>query len=65
MLKRRRSAILTIGSGIRAIPAPGLNLYSSTKQFLYYLTKSMAYELKDSNLDLLCYEPGGVDTKMT
>lgn len=61
-MEPKRSAILTIGSGIRAIPAPGMNLYSATKWFVYQFSKSIATEL---NLDVLVYEPGAVATKMT
>ena len=61
------TAILVIGSGIRAIPAPGMNLYSTTKNFVYYLCKCIGYEQvkTDSKVKVLCYEPGGVATKMT
>ena len=62
-LQPNRSAILTIGSGIRAIPAPGMNLYSATKQFVYQFTSAVAQE--KNGIDLLVYEPGAVATKMT
>ena len=59
--------ILILGSGIRAVPAPCMNLYSSTKHFVNCLSHSLGYELQraKSKVRIVCYEPGGTDTKMT
>jgi len=65
--RKCKSAIMLTGSGIRAIPAPGMNLYSASKHFLMFIAQSVGYELNyiSANIDMLCYEPGGVKTNMT
>jgi short-subunit dehydrogenase len=54
---------VTIGSGLRVLPAPGMNLYSSTKKFVAHLFQIMSKE--NTNIDFLCFEPGPVKTNMT
>ena len=46
LLQSDNSKLLVVGSGIRAIPAPGMALYSSTKQWVYYFCKTLGSELK-------------------
>ena len=64
--RKKRSAILVTGSGIRAIPTPGMVLYSATKHFVMNFCQSIGYELNKvkSNVDVVCYEPATVKTKM-
>ena len=67
LMLKQNAAILVVGSGIRAIPAPAMCLYSSTKNWVYYFCKTLGSELKKqgSSVKVVCFEPGGVATKMT
>jgi short-subunit dehydrogenase len=44
-------------SSIREFPAPGLNLYSASKNFVSYLGEILSKEVYQQ-IDVLTYEPG-------
>jgi len=61
------SAILVVGSGVRALPIPGLNLYCATKKCVYYMCKAMGDDMvrQNKNVKVVCYDSGAVSTNMT
>ncbi|KAL3728664.1 hypothetical protein ACJRO7_033273 [Eucalyptus globulus] len=67
MLKRKRGAILNMGSGsatyISAFPL--LTLYVSTKAFLDTFSRSISLEYEGQGIDIQCQAPLFVSTKMT
>ncbi|XP_039156209.1 very-long-chain 3-oxoacyl-CoA reductase 1-like [Eucalyptus grandis] len=67
MLKRKRGAILNMGSGstVYISSFPLLNLYASTKAFLATFSKSISLEYEGQGIDIQCQAPLFVATKMT
>jgi len=58
--RAQKSAILNISSFSSYTPIPGLSLYSSTKVFLDYLSRGIAYE--HPNMDIISLIPNFVST---
>ena len=56
--RKTKSAVLVTGSSIRGFEAPGINLYSATKQFVSYISRAGNYELKKHGIDMMVFEPG-------
>ncbi|KAK3418957.1 very-long-chain 3-oxoacyl-CoA reductase 1 [Eucalyptus grandis] len=67
MLKRKRGAILNMGSGSAMYISsfPLLNLYASTKAFLTTFSKSINLEYEGQWIDIQCQAPFFIATKMT
>ncbi|KAF8018527.1 hypothetical protein BT93_H3415 [Corymbia citriodora subsp. variegata] len=67
MLKRKRGAIVNIGSGstVYVSSFPLQTLYASTKAFMAMFSKSVALEYKDQGIDIQCQVPLFTATKMT
>ena len=61
------SAILVTGSGLRALPIPGINVYCGTKKFVYYMCKALGEDLKrqKKKVRVVCFDSGPVSTNMT
>ncbi|KAL2630475.1 hypothetical protein R1flu_015161 [Riccia fluitans] len=67
MLKRRKGAIINVGSGAASIlPSdPLYALYAATKAFVDQLSRSLYVEYKHSGIDVQCQVPLYVATKMS
>ncbi|XP_039156211.1 very-long-chain 3-oxoacyl-CoA reductase 1-like [Eucalyptus grandis] len=67
MLKRKRGAILNMGSGsaMDISSFPLLTLYASTKAFLATFSKSISLEYEGQGIDIQCQAPFFIATKMT
>ena len=56
LLKRTHKTLLIfVGSSAGFTPCASMTLYSATKGFVQSLTKSIAYEVYGSTLDISCY----------
>ncbi|CAD8203946.1 unnamed protein product [Paramecium pentaurelia] len=58
----KKSAVITISSGLAYLPSPFVSVYSGTKAFTNYFTQSLA--LTSKNTDFLSATPLGISTKM-
>ncbi|KAI6695569.1 hypothetical protein NL676_023279 [Syzygium grande] len=67
MLKKKRGAILNIGSGssVYVSSYPLQTLYASTKAFMAMFSRSIALEYKERGVDIQCQVPLFIATKMT
>ena len=54
--------ILNIGSVASMVPVPYKTIYTSTKAYLYYLSRSLQQELKGSSVSVTVILPNGVPT---
>jgi uncharacterized protein len=57
-----KAYILNIGSLAGFMPLPGKCVYSATKAYIFYLTRSLHHELKGSNVSVSGVFPAGVPT---
>ncbi|XP_052205756.1 very-long-chain 3-oxoacyl-CoA reductase-like protein At1g24470 [Diospyros lotus] len=66
MVKRRRGAIVNIGSGAAVVvPShPLFAIYAATKAYVDQLSRSLYVEYKDMGVDVQCQVPLYVSTKM-
>lgn len=64
MRERRRGAVLFVGSTASAL-VPYFASYAASKHALAAFATLLRYELKSFNVDVLCVEPGLVDTEAT
>ncbi|CAD8075961.1 unnamed protein product [Paramecium primaurelia] len=60
--RNKKSAVITISSGLAYLPSPLVSVYSGTKAFTNYFTQSLA--LTSKNTDFMSVTPLGVSTKM-
>ncbi|KAG5520727.1 hypothetical protein RHGRI_033340 [Rhododendron griersonianum] len=67
MLKRKKGAIVNIGSGssVAVSSYPLLTIYVATKAFIAMLSRSISLEYKQYGIDIQCQIPLLVATKMT
>ncbi len=67
MVNKRRGAIINIGSAAGSIPIgdPLLAVYSGTKAFLDFFSRSLYYELKGKGVHVQCQIPYFVVSKMS
>lgn len=56
--KRPRAKIINMSSGIARLPYPGLAVYGATKAFVSSFSESLACELSETSVDVLCFHPG-------
>jgi short-subunit dehydrogenase len=64
ILKQRpRAKIVNISSAISRLPYPGLAAYGATKGFTASLSESLACELAESHVSVLCFNPGFTETQ--
>lgn len=63
LAREKRSGFVITGSAIAPMPIPGIMSYASSKAFVRSFGEGLHYELK-SNIDVLTWEPGTVDTKI-
>ncbi|KAH7834008.1 hypothetical protein Vadar_011872 [Vaccinium darrowii] len=66
MLKRKKGAIVNIGSGSSGAVSsfPLVIIYAATKAFIAMLSRSMSLEYKQHGIDIQCQIPLRVVTKM-
>ncbi|MFZ5432103.1 MAG: SDR family NAD(P)-dependent oxidoreductase [Bacteroidota bacterium] len=57
-----RAYILNLCSMAAFIPIPGKSIYSATKAYVLYFTKSLQSELKATGIQVSCVVPAGVPT---
>lgn len=55
---QKQGTIINIASLASLIPGPNIGVYAATKHFTYQLSRSVAYEWKDSGVHILTYCPG-------
>lgn len=63
MKHNNRGAIIFLGSVVGYYPNPSNALYSATKAFDTAFGNSIAYEMKNYNIDVLVVNPGATDTE--
>ena len=64
MAQRKKGFILNVSSMTAWMPMPGLQMYASTKCFLYTFSRAISYELKLHNVGVTVICPGGVNTSL-
>lgn len=62
--RNKKSAVISLSSVTSNIPRATKPVYSATKAFNDYLSRSLYYEYKDKNIDFLCVKPGKVYSQM-
>jgi 3-oxoacyl-[acyl-carrier protein] reductase len=60
---RKRGRILNMASFVGIVPVSGLVAYNCAKAAIIHLTKQLALELGQYNVDVICVSPGYVATK--
>jgi len=63
MIERGRGDILLVGSIAAYMPAPTQAVYSGTKAFVHSFGCALAYELKDTPVNVTVLNPGGTTTE--
>jgi uncharacterized protein len=61
--KLPQSYILNIASTTAYQSVPGFSVYAASKSFIKSFTRSLNFELKDTNVSVTCVSPGGTDTE--
>jgi short-subunit dehydrogenase len=61
-LHDRRAGVIVVSSTAAFGPAPHLAVYAATKAYATSLIETLAYELADEPIDILCLCPGVTDT---
>lgn len=64
MADQRRGKIINISSGLGEMPFPRFCAYSVSKAGIIQLTRSLADELRDLNIQVNAIDPGVMDTSM-
>jgi len=64
MRKRGQGKIINIVSGLGRMPFPRFAAYAASKSGLIQLTRSLAEELKDENIQVNAVDPGVMNTRM-
>ncbi|GLU21755.1 hypothetical protein SLE2022_378740 [Rubroshorea leprosula] len=65
MLKKKKGAIVNIGSASGSVPSYPLNaIYAATKAYLTMFSRSISVEYKKNGIDIQCQIPFFVATKM-
>ncbi|KAF5205703.1 Very-long-chain 3-oxoacyl-coa reductase [Thalictrum thalictroides] len=65
MLKKKKGAIVNIGSASGFIPLPLSTVYSATKSYIEMFSRSISLEYKHTGIHVQCQAPFIVATKMT
>jgi 17beta-estradiol 17-dehydrogenase / very-long-chain 3-oxoacyl-CoA reductase len=63
--REKRSAVIDVSSISSLMPLPKLSVYAATKVFNNYMTRTLAEELKDENIDFLSLKPAFVESNMS
>merc|ERR1712217_383336 len=65
MVSRKAGAIINLSSMAGLIPTPMLAVYSGTKSFIDFFSKSLAAEYKSQGINVLSVTPGLVVSQMS
>ena len=65
MIENRRGKIIVLAGGGAATPRPNFTAYSASKAAVVRFSESLAEELRDQNIQVNCFSPGGAYTTMT
>lgn len=60
--KRPQAKIVNISSGVARLPYAGLAVYGASKGFISSFSESLACELYNTNIKVLCFHPAFTDT---
>lgn len=63
--RKFRSAVVDLSSFLSFYPVPGVAMYCATKSFNFYLTRALAEEFANYNIDFLCVKPLFADTPLS
>ena len=63
MIKRKKGALMFLGSLVAFQPTPTTTTYAATKAFNAFLSDGLWYELRKHNIDVLSLNPGGTKTE--
>jgi 17beta-estradiol 17-dehydrogenase / very-long-chain 3-oxoacyl-CoA reductase len=63
--REKRSAVIDLSSITAELPLPFRAIYSASKCFNYYLSRALAEEYRNFNIDFLCVKPLYVASLMT
>ncbi|XP_071440205.1 hydroxysteroid dehydrogenase-like protein 1 [Hetaerina americana] len=64
MVEARKGAIVNISSVAGMHPLPWLNVYSSSKSYVYYFSEALRIECRSSGIDVQTLTPSYVKTKL-
>lgn len=65
MIQERRGKIIVIADSSSSSPRPGFAPYSASKAAVVRFVESVAEEVRDHNVQVNCFSPGGAYTSMT
>jgi NAD(P)-dependent dehydrogenase (short-subunit alcohol dehydrogenase family) len=65
MIERRSGKILVLTGGGAAHPRPNFSAYATSKAALARFVETVAEEVRDANVQVNCFSPGGAYTHMT
>ncbi len=60
--EKREARIVNVSSGVARLPYPGLAVYGATKGFISSFSESLACELANTPIRVLCFHPGFTST---
>jgi uncharacterized protein len=63
MAARRKGTVINVASGAGFIPTPYFGLYGATKAFVISFSQSLAAELEEAGVRVLCVCPGATATE--
>jgi len=63
LYKREKAYLLNVGSTTAYQSVPYLTIYAASKAFILSYTRSLRYELRNSNISVSCLVPGPTDTE--
>ncbi|NVN97092.1 SDR family NAD(P)-dependent oxidoreductase [Candidatus Nomurabacteria bacterium] len=63
MINRNEGRILNVSSTAAFIPGPWFSLYHASKSFIFQFSRSLSYELKNSDVKVTVFCPGQMNTK--
>ena len=65
MIQRRSGKIIVIADSSSSNPRPNFAPYSASKAAVVRFVESVAEEVRDHNIQINCFSPGGAYTSMT
>ncbi|WP_031497101.1 SDR family NAD(P)-dependent oxidoreductase [Bryobacter aggregatus] len=65
MIENRRGKIIVLAGGGAAAPRPNFTAYATSKAAVVRFCESLAEELREHNIQVNCFSPGGSYTSMT
>ncbi|MFY8090272.1 MAG: SDR family NAD(P)-dependent oxidoreductase [Chitinophagaceae bacterium] len=60
--ENKQSYILNIASAAAYQAVPGLNVYAGTKSFILSMSRSLSFELRNTNISVTCVSPGATES---